>query len=63
MPRDGRRGKTFHISAIHFSRPSNGNTVNVHIFAQLNFRASGIRRHIRAAKFSRTYQLTLSVLL
>ena len=38
-------------------------TVNVHIFAQLNFRASSIRRHIRAAKFSRIYQLILFVII
>ena len=38
-------------------------TVNVHIFAQPNLHASSIRRHIRAVKFSRIYQLILFVLL
>ena len=39
--------------ADHFS------TVNVDIFAQLNFRASSPMEHIRVFQFSRTYQLIL----
>ena len=38
-------------------------TVNLDISAQLNFRASSRRRHIREVKFSRTYQLIIFVLL
>ena len=38
-------------------------TVNVDIFAQLNFRASSPMRHICAVKFSRIYCLFLFVLL
>ena len=41
---------------------SHATTVNVDIFAQLNFCASSPRRHFRVDKFSRIGQLTLSVL-
>ena len=37
-------------------------TVNVDIFAQVNFRASSARRHFRVDKFSGIGQLTLSAL-
>ena len=38
-------------------------TVNIDIFALLNFRASSSRRHIHVAILARTYQLILFVLL
>ena len=38
-------------------------TMNVDIFALLNFHASSPRRHIRVVIFSRSYQLFLFVLL
>ena len=51
------------IRIVSFEEDSCPIVVNVYIFVQLNFRASSIRMDIRAAKFPRTYQLILFVLL